>query len=119
MARRQAKAGSNSACAAMRPNSTTSLSPGRPERAACLSPMPQSLFLRKPLLKVAHRGGRLLGEGSLEYHILLNWLRQGAPGPQPTDAHVVGLTVVAPHFPSPPTPLPQGARGGSGIDRSP
>jgi len=88
-------------------------------RRVSLADPPQSLFLRKPLLKVAHRGGRLLGEGSLEYHILLNWLRQGAPGPQPTDAHVVGLTVVAPHFPSPPTPLPQGARGGSGIDRSP
>lgn len=39
-----------------------------------------SLFLRKPLLEVAHRGGKRLVKGSPEYLLLLNWIRQGATG---------------------------------------
>jgi hypothetical protein len=64
-------------------------------RRICLADPTQSLFLRKPLLEVAHRGGKRLVRGSLEVRILLNWLREGAPGPQPGDAHVTALQVMA------------------------
>ncbi len=40
----------------------------------------RSLFLRKPLLEVAHRGGKVLDKNSDEYRILLGWLEQGAAG---------------------------------------
>lgn len=40
-----------------------------------------SLFLRKPLMEVPHRGGIRLVKGTREYAILLGWLKQGAPGP--------------------------------------
>jgi hypothetical protein len=40
-----------------------------------------SLFLRKPLGEVPHRGGVRFTRESLEYRTLLGWLRQGAQGP--------------------------------------
>jgi hypothetical protein len=40
----------------------------------------RSLLLRKPLMEVAHGGGRVLENGSREYYTLLGWLMQGAPG---------------------------------------
>lgn len=41
----------------------------------------RSLFLRKPLYEVTHRGGRRLDKNSREYALLLAWLRRGAAGP--------------------------------------
>lgn len=40
-----------------------------------------SLILRKPTLATPHQGGRVLPPGSAGYHVLLEWLRQGAAGP--------------------------------------
>jgi len=54
----------------------------------------QSLFLRKPLMQVAHGGGKALDKGSREYFTLLGWLRQGAPGVDEKDPKLVSLTVL-------------------------
>lgn len=51
----------------------------------------KSLLLRKPLMEVAHGGGKALEKGSREYFVLLGWLMQGAPGPDPKDARLVAL----------------------------
>ena len=53
----------------------------------------KSLFLQKPLLELPHIGGKALKKGTQEYTILLRWLLQGAPTPDPKDAHVVALQV--------------------------
>ncbi len=52
-----------------------------------------SLFLRKPLMVLPHRGGNVLHKGTSEYQILLSWLKQGAPAPVDTDPHVVRLEI--------------------------
>ncbi len=51
----------------------------------------RSLLLRKPLMEVAHGGGKALEKGSREYYVLLGWLMQGAPGPDPADPQLVNL----------------------------
>ncbi|MEP6753867.1 MAG: DUF1549 domain-containing protein [Chthonomonadales bacterium] len=51
----------------------------------------KSLFLRKPLMEVAHRGGKVLTKGTRDYNTLLGWIRQGTPGPtgkEPTIARL-------------------------------
>lgn len=55
-----------------------------------------SLFLRKPLLEVSHRGGKALGLHTPEYAILLRWLQEGAVGPDAHDPHVTALKVSPP-----------------------
>lgn len=54
----------------------------------------RSLLLRKPLLEVAHRGGKRLDRQSRDYRLLLDWLRQGAPGPTGKEASLVKLEVL-------------------------
>ena len=56
----------------------------------------RSLLLQKPLLDVPHIGGKALQRGSAEVGILMRWLAQGAPGPQPRDPHVTALKVTRP-----------------------
>lgn len=51
----------------------------------------RSLFLRKPLMEVAHGGGKALERGSREYYVLLGWLMQGAPGPDPAEPRLTAL----------------------------
>ncbi len=41
-----------------------------------------SLLLRKPLGQAPHEGGKLFSEGSRAHHLLLAWIRAGAPGPK-------------------------------------
>ncbi len=41
----------------------------------------RSLFLRKPLGELPHRGGTVIAKNSPEHQLLLGWLEQGAPGP--------------------------------------
>ncbi len=41
----------------------------------------KSLFLRKPLMDIPHGGGRRLTAGSRDHHLLVAWLKSGAPGP--------------------------------------
>ncbi len=40
-----------------------------------------SLLLRKPLGQAPHEGGKLFGETSPYYRVLLDWVRAGAPAP--------------------------------------
>ncbi len=54
----------------------------------------RSLFLRKPLLEVAHRGGKRLARDSREYAVLVGWLRQGALGPTGREPALTRLEVL-------------------------
>ncbi|MBM4071657.1 MAG: DUF1549 domain-containing protein [Planctomycetes bacterium] len=47
-----------------------------------------SLLLRKPLGEAPHEGGKLLAIGSREHRTLLEWIRQGTPGPKKGEAEV-------------------------------
>ncbi|HLJ55117.1 MAG TPA: DUF1549 domain-containing protein, partial [Chthonomonadaceae bacterium] len=53
-----------------------------------------SLFLRKPLGELPHRGGLRLVRGSREHSLLLAWLRQGAPGPDPRDPALARVDIL-------------------------
>lgn len=53
-----------------------------------------SLFLRKPLLEVPHRGGRRFEKGSREYALLLDWIKAGAPGPTGTESPLAKLEIL-------------------------
>ncbi|MCW3054684.1 MAG: Protein of unknown function (DUF1553)/Protein of unknown function [Chthonomonadales bacterium] len=53
-----------------------------------------SLFLRKPLAEVSHRGGKRLDMNSREYAILLGWLREGTPGPTGKEAALAKLEIL-------------------------
>jgi hypothetical protein len=57
----------------------------------------ESLLLLKPTLSVAHGGGRRLEKDSPSYHLLVQWLEQGTPGPKDDDPRVVGLKVYPEH----------------------
>ena len=58
-------------------------------------PHPQrSLVLLKPTLSIAHGGGRRFEVGSAPYRLLRQWIEDGAPGPQPSDPHIIGLDVL-------------------------
>jgi len=61
------------------------ITPEAPER---------SLFLRKPLGEVAHRGGSVIAKGSREHQLLLGWLQQGAPGPTGAEPPLTQLEVL-------------------------
>ena len=53
-----------------------------------------SLFLRKPLMEVAHRGGKRFDKTSREYGLLLQWLREGAPGPTGKEPELTKLEIL-------------------------
>ncbi len=53
-----------------------------------------SLFLRKPLSEVPHRGGKRLDRSSREYAILLGWLKQGTPGPTGKESPLAKLEIL-------------------------
>jgi len=42
----------------------------------------ESLALRKPLEQVDHEGGQRIAPGSWQHHLMLNWIKAGAPGVQ-------------------------------------
>jgi hypothetical protein len=65
---------------------------GRGRRIAVVDPE-QSLLLQKPAMRVPHGGGRRLEPGSADYAMLIQWLRDGAPGPQKNDPQVASLDV--------------------------
>lgn len=54
----------------------------------------RSLFLRKPLLEVAHRGGKRLNRGTREFAVLSGWLRMGAPGPTGKEPTLTKLEIL-------------------------
>ncbi|MGC4043222.1 MAG: DUF1549 and DUF1553 domain-containing protein [Armatimonas sp.] len=51
----------------------------------------KSLFLRKPLGELPHRGGTVIARNSPEHQLLLGWLQQGAPGPTGSESPLVKL----------------------------
>ncbi|HZN33524.1 MAG TPA: DUF1549 and DUF1553 domain-containing protein, partial [Pirellulaceae bacterium] len=53
----------------------------------------RSLLLLKPTMQVPHGGGKRLEKGSVDYQILLAWLKSGAPGPQKDDDRAIELAV--------------------------
>ena len=53
----------------------------------------QSLLLLKPSMQVPHGGGRRLVAGSVDYQLMLAWLKSGAPGPQKDDVESVKLHI--------------------------
>ncbi len=50
-----------------------------------------SLLIRKPLMGVPHGGGLRLQRDTPAYATLLQWLRDGVPGPNPTDPMVAKI----------------------------
>src|SRR3954471_8806402 len=54
-----------------------------------------SLFLRKPVGEAPHEGGKVFSRESREYHVLLDWLKAGAPGPKADDAKLVKLEITS------------------------
>ncbi len=54
----------------------------------------RSLLLLKPGLAVPHGGGLRLPRASSLYATLLEWLRDGAPGPDPKNPAVTGVAVL-------------------------
>lgn len=63
-------------------------------RRICREDPERSLFLRKPLMEVPHRGGKRFTEKSVEYKVLLGWLKQGAPGPSGTEPALARLEIL-------------------------
>ena len=55
-----------------------------------------SLLLRKPLLMVAHRGGKRLDVSGADYRLLRDWIAAGMPGPLPAAPTVTRLEVTPP-----------------------
>ena len=55
-----------------------------------------SLILRKPLLRVAHKGGKRLRADSGEYRILRDWIAFGMPAPASRHPKVTRLEVIPP-----------------------
>jgi hypothetical protein len=55
-----------------------------------------SLFLKKPLNLVPHKGGQRFAIDSPECKLLVQWVAEGAPGPSENDARILGIEIV-PH----------------------
>ena len=53
-----------------------------------------SLFLKKPLNLVPHKGGQRFSVDSIECKLLVEWIAQGAPGPAAGDARIVGIELL-------------------------
>jgi hypothetical protein len=63
-------------------------------RRIALADPAHSLFLLKPTMTVPHGGGRRMEPGSQEYRLLLQWLREGAHGPNAADPQVTQIDVL-------------------------
>jgi hypothetical protein len=64
----------------------------RGRRVSAVSPE-ASLLLRKAAMELPHAGGLILDCTSDDYRTIANWIREGAPGPDPGDPHVTALDV--------------------------
>ncbi len=53
----------------------------------------RSLILAKPTTALKHKGGRVLEPESRDYNILVDWIRQGAPGPKADDPTLERLEI--------------------------
>lgn len=54
----------------------------------------QSLLLLKPTTAIPHGGGLRFRPGSEPYRLLLDWIRDGAPGPDPKEPACASLTLL-------------------------
>ncbi|WP_144995904.1 DUF1553 domain-containing protein [Polystyrenella longa] len=52
-----------------------------------------SLFLQKATLRAPHGGGKRMTTDDVDYRILTDWVRQGAPGPAAETSEIVRLQV--------------------------
>ena len=52
-----------------------------------------SLLLRKPVMEVAHQGGKRFAHDSWQYDVLKRWIAAGAPGPLKDEPHIEKLVV--------------------------
>lgn len=52
-----------------------------------------SLLLRKPVLAVPHKGGKIFNPDSPLYRVLRDWVARGMPAPEKTEPEVVRLEV--------------------------
>jgi hypothetical protein len=62
-------------------------------RRACIEDPAHSLFLLKPTGAVPHQGGKRFEAGSVDHQTLVQWLKNGAPRPNPAPAAVTALKV--------------------------
>ena len=53
----------------------------------------RSLLLMKPTTAVAHKGGKRVETGSMDYETIARWIAAGAPGPREDDPTLVGLSI--------------------------
>jgi hypothetical protein len=67
----------------------------RQQRRVNLLVPEESLLLQKPLLQMAHGGGKRFDRGSIAHEVLLAWIRNGAPGPE-SDQAVLSKLIVTP-----------------------
>jgi len=65
---------------------------GRGRRISLIAPS-NSLLLRKPSLALAHYGGLKLSSDSLEYRVVRDWIRDGAPGVSASVPRLSGIEV--------------------------
>lgn len=68
------------------------LTGGAAPRADVKSPK-DSLMLKKPTRQVAHKGGQRMEAGGWEHHLLLAWVKAGAPAVKDKDAAFASLEV--------------------------
>jgi Protein of unknown function (DUF1553)/Protein of unknown function (DUF1549) len=62
-------------------------------RRANLEDPARSLFLLKPTGAAPHEGGKRLEAGSVDHQVLIQWLKNGAPRPNPSLVAVTALKV--------------------------
>lgn len=65
----------------------------RDQRRIDLIEPESSLFLQKPTMQIAHGGGKRLTKDSVDYEVLVSWIKRGAPGPRKDSPKVNKLTV--------------------------
>jgi hypothetical protein len=53
----------------------------------------KSLFLLKPTKQMPHGGGTKVAKGSADHQLLLDWIKDGAPGPKEEDVRIQKLEV--------------------------
>ncbi len=54
----------------------------------------KSLFLLKPLMTVAHKGGKRLMPGSADYRVLHDWIAAGMPALDPKEAAITNVEIL-------------------------
>lgn len=69
----------------------------RHQRRTNLMDPERSLFVMKPTMQVPHGGAQRIKKGSPDYNLLVDWIRNGAPGPVKEPAKVAKIEVAPTH----------------------